>query len=140
MNSFEEGRAYIDDAWIILAEAEESVEKGHFHRAVRKCQESVELALKGLLRMYGVEYPKRHLFASILQRSPLVQLVDPDELNAIIEIADRLAEEREVSFYGSGQAAASQLFSDADARESISDGKKVLEFVRRLVPKPAEGR
>lgn len=57
MNSFEEGRAYVDDASIILAEAEESLGKGHFHRAVRKCQESVELALKGLLRMYGVEYP-----------------------------------------------------------------------------------
>ncbi len=110
MNSFREGRAYVDDARIILAEAEESLGKGHFHRAVRKCQESVELALKGLLRMYGVEYPKGHLFASILQRSPLVHLVDPEELNAIIEIADRLAEEREVSFYGSGQVSASELF------------------------------
>ena len=48
------GRAYIKDARLILAEAETSLEQGHFHRTVRKCQESVEMALKGLLRMAGM--------------------------------------------------------------------------------------
>ena len=139
MNSFEVGQAYIGDARIILAEAEESLAKGHFHRVVRKCQESVELALKGLLRIYGVEYPRRHLFASVLRRSPLALAVDPEELAAVIEIADGLAEEREVSFYGSGEGPASQSFSEADARESITDATKVLEFVSRWASKHAQG-
>ena len=138
MKSFEEGQAYIADARIILSEAEESLGKGHFHRTVRKCQESVELALKGLLRTYGVEYPRRHVFAAVLRRSPVARFVDAKELEAIIEIADGLAEEREVSFYGSGQARASQLFSEADARESILHARRVLAFVERVVPKPAE--
>lgn len=47
MTNRELGRAYIEDARIILAEAEDSIKQGHYHRVVRKCQESVEMALKG---------------------------------------------------------------------------------------------
>lgn len=53
MTNREFGRAYIEDARVILAEADASLEQGHFHRIVRKCQESVEMALKGLLRVRG---------------------------------------------------------------------------------------
>lgn len=139
MNSLQEGEAYIADARIILTEAEDSFARGHFHRAVRKCQESVELALKGLLRLYGVEYPRRHVFASVLRASPVARRTDPGELDTIIEIADRLAEEREASFYGMGPTPARQLFSASDARDSIAEVKQVMDFVDRLRPTPLQG-
>jgi HEPN domain-containing protein len=43
-------KAYVKDAGIILEEAEESLKKQHYHKTARKCQESVELALKGLFK------------------------------------------------------------------------------------------
>lgn len=58
MKNVDIAKAYIKDAEIILEEARESFQKGYYHRTVRKCQESVELALKGLLRLKGIEYHK----------------------------------------------------------------------------------
>lgn len=51
MKSVDIARSYIKDARIIFEESEESFKKGRYHRTARKCQESVELALKGLLRL-----------------------------------------------------------------------------------------
>ncbi|OQY98067.1 MAG: hypothetical protein B6D35_13195 [Candidatus Brocadia sp. UTAMX2] len=44
MRSDRIGHAYIKDARTIAEEAKESLNKKHYHRTVRKCQESVELA------------------------------------------------------------------------------------------------
>lgn len=66
MRSDRVGLAYIKDAKTILEEARKSLNKGHYHRTVRKCQEAVELALKGLLRFVGIEYPKSHRVGAIL--------------------------------------------------------------------------
>lgn len=42
MKNTDIGAAYIKDAGIILEESEESYNKGHYHRTIRKCQESIE--------------------------------------------------------------------------------------------------
>jgi HEPN domain-containing protein len=91
MTNREFGRAYIEDARVILAEAEASLEQGHFHRTVRKCQESVEMALKGLLRMAGIEYPKAHRVGRALVESAVAQVVPAERLREIARIAEAVA-------------------------------------------------
>ncbi|NUO09849.1 MAG: HEPN domain-containing protein [Candidatus Brocadia sp.] len=75
MRSDRIGIAYIKDARTIAKEAKESLNKNHYHRTVRKCQESVELALKGLLRFVGIEYPKSHRVGATLLESILKDAV-----------------------------------------------------------------
>lgn len=54
MKNIDIAKGYIEDAEIILAEAQESFNNSHYHRVIRKCQESVELSLKGLMRLKGI--------------------------------------------------------------------------------------
>jgi len=133
MTNREFGRAYIEDARVILAEAETSLEQGHFHRTVRKCQESVEMALKGLLRMAGIEYPKAHRVGRVLLESAVIQVVSADRLRDIARIADELADAREEAFYGSESSSAAELFTRDDADDALLKGKTVEDFVRELM-------
>jgi HEPN domain-containing protein len=133
MTNREFGRAYIKDARLILAEAEASLEQGHFHRTVRKCQESVEMALKGLLRVAGIEYPKAHRVGRVLLDSAVVQVVSGDRLRDIARIADELADAREEAFYGSESSSAADLFTRDDAVDALLKGKTVESFVRELM-------
>jgi len=103
MRSDQIGQAYIKDAKIIMEEARESLEKGHHHRTIRKCQESVELALKGLLRLIGIEYPKSHRVGDILLESSL---------------RDEVSEE---------------LFTKEDAHEALSMAEYTMDFIDNLL-------
>lgn len=127
------GRAYIEDARVILAEAEASLEQGHFHRTVRKCQESAEMALKGLLRMAGIEYPKAHRVGRVLLESSVAQVVSADRLREIARISDELADAREEAFYGSEERSAAELFSCEDAIDALAKAKAVEIFVAEMV-------
>lgn len=132
MTNREIGRAYIDDARIILNEAEASLSQGHYHRAVRKCQESVEMALKGLLRLAGIEYPKAHRVGRVLLESIIAQVGSPQQLRHIAGIADELADAREEAFYGTEDTAAAELFTREDAVDAVAKGKQVEQFVAEL--------
>lgn len=132
MTNRELGRAYIDDARVILAEAEASLEQGHFHRTVRKCQESVEMARKGLLRVAGIEYPKAHRVGRVLTESAVAQVVPVERLREVAHIADELADMREDAFYGSEERSAAELFSREDAADALSKAKVVETFVAEL--------
>jgi HEPN domain-containing protein len=46
--------SFISDASYSLEEAEQAVNRGIYHRAVRRAQECVELSLKAALRLLGV--------------------------------------------------------------------------------------
>jgi HEPN domain-containing protein len=133
MTNRESGCGYIEDARIILTEAEASLEHGHFHRAVRKCQESVEMALKGLLRVAGIEYPKSHRVGRVLVESAVAQAVPAERLRDIASIADELADAREDAFYGSEERSAAELFSREDAVDALAKAKDVETFVADLV-------
>ena len=129
------GRAYIEDARVILHEAETSLKEGHYHRAVRKCQESVEMALKGLLRVAGIEYPKAHRVGRVLLDSPVPQVTSLERLREIARIADELADTREEAFYGSEEQPAAELFSAEDASDALRKAKDVDAFVSELTEK-----
>jgi HEPN domain-containing protein len=73
-----------------------------YHRAVRRAQESTELALEAVLRLIGVEYPKEHDIGGSLLRvgkKKLPELVCL-KLAGSSGISKLLAEQRGPSFYG----------------------------------------
>jgi len=37
-----------------------SLGRGFYNNVIRLCQESIELCLKAILRLYNIEYPKSH--------------------------------------------------------------------------------
>src|SRR4030067_2839483 len=119
MRSDRIGYAYIKDAKTISEEARESLNKGHYHRTVRKCQEAVELAIKGLLRFVGIEYPKSHRVGAILFESSIRGEVPVAVLKKVVEISDELARERETAFYGTEEDAAEELFTESDAGDAL---------------------
>jgi len=132
MTNREIGHAYIEDARIILNEAEASLSHGHYHRAVRKCQESVEMALKGLLRLAGIEYPKAHRVGRVLLESTVAQVASADRLREIARMADELTDAREEAFYGTGETSAAALFTREDAVDAMAKGRQVEQFVAEL--------
>ena len=67
MNTEAMARAYIEDAEYSFSEAKVAFEKGIYHRAVRRAQECIELSLKAILRLVGIEYPRQHDVSIVLQ-------------------------------------------------------------------------
>ncbi len=132
MKNTEIARGYLGDAKIIFDEAKESLAKKHYHRTVRKCQEASELALKGLLRFLGVEYPKSHRLGKILLDSNLKYEIDSDTLGKLADISDQLAIDREISFYGSEEELAVNLFERDDAKEALQSAGFVVSPVERI--------
>jgi HEPN domain-containing protein len=102
MNNKTSAKAFLSDAKIILYEAQISMKKDHWHRVMRKCQEAAKLAITGLFRQVGIEYPKSHILGRMIKRElSRLSLLDGDELGKMAFITDSLAFDREVSFYGS---------------------------------------
>jgi len=60
LNTKAMAESYLKDAEHSLVEARRAARSKMYHRAVRRAQESTELALKAVLRLIGVEYPKEH--------------------------------------------------------------------------------
>jgi len=135
MTSDKSAKAFIADSEIILEESLFSLEKGHYHRAVRKCQEAVELAVKGLFRYLGLEYPKSHLLGRVIKKElSRFKLFSREELQQIAYISDGLAFDRAPSFYGSPEGTpASELFDREDAMESIEETRWVIDMIKRVV-------
>lgn len=130
-------RAYLADAEIILREAEDSQRAGHLHRVVRKSQEAAELAIKGLLRLWGLEYPKAHLLGRVIKRELVRRkLLDRKVAEQLAYDSDSLALDREPSFYGSPEGVpASQLFDAEDGEDALAKARRVLETVRAAMAK-----
>lgn len=125
-------RAYLADAEIILGEAEASQRAGHYHRVVRKSQEAAELAIKGLFRLWGLEYPKSHLLGRVIKKELVRRKVlDRKEADQLAYDSDSLALDREPSFYGSPEGVpAIQLFDTEDGEDALGKARRVLETVR----------
>lgn len=91
------------------------------------------MALKGLLRVAGIEYPKAHRVGRVLTESAVAQVVSVERLRDIARIADELADMREDAFYGSEERSAAELFSREDAVDALSKARAVETFVADLV-------
>ncbi len=126
------------DAEYSLQEAENAFQARNYHRAVRRAQESVELSLKSVLRLLGVEYPKKHDVSAALVRAIKGKNIPKwfeETLPKLAFVSKRLVEDRGPSFYGDETLAKppASLFDGKDAKSAIEDAKTVLETTRKFM-------
>ncbi|MBS3934241.1 MAG: HEPN domain-containing protein [Truepera sp.] len=128
-------RAFIKDAAIILAEASLSLQHAHYHRVMRKCQEAAELAVKGLFKNFGIEYPKSHILGRVIRKElAKFALFDREILDRIAYISDSLAFDREPAFYGSIEGIpASELYDQEDAAEALENTNWLIETIEKVM-------
>ncbi|MEM2136031.1 MAG: HEPN domain-containing protein [Candidatus Jordarchaeaceae archaeon] len=137
MNTEEISKAYFRDSEYTLREAKNALKKGFHHRAVRRAQESVELALKATLRLLGLDYPRRHEVGEFFE-SALQNLNPPQEiLNALPEIKRvslNLVLKRGPAFYGDEAALKppEQLYTRKDAEEGITNAEYTLKICKEI--------
>lgn len=101
---------------------------------VRKAQEIVELALKGLLRYVGIEPPKWHDVSSILnENKSLLSSSIVKNLPRMTRISKRLRKERELAFYGDEDFIPTEEYDAKDARDAIRDAGFIVKVVAATV-------
>jgi HEPN domain-containing protein len=77
------------------------LERGGHSDVVREAQELVELALKALLRLVGVEPPRHHdVGGLLLEHAARFPAGLRERLPRAAEISKSLRRERELAFYG----------------------------------------
>jgi hypothetical protein len=105
---------------------------------VRESQEVVELALKGLLRAVGVEPPRIHDVADVLEaerdRIPEALRADIPRLAAA---SRALRRDRELAFYGAEDLTPSDFYRKTDATAARDAARLVVKLVRPHVPTAA---
>jgi HEPN domain-containing protein len=126
----EEGRKLIRASEDILRrDAETALAAGDFNLVVRRSQEVVELALKGALRILGVDYPRVHdvapVFSEQVQRKR--GMVDLALLEQIEGISLWLGQARAPSFYFERD------YDEEDARKALEDAGFVLTQVKKIL-------
>ena len=126
----EEGLRLIREAeGILRRDAQGALTEKDFNLVVRRAQEVVELALKGALKMLGVDYPKVHdvapLFSDQLRQKKGVS--DPTVLQRIEEASLWLAQSRAPSFYFDRE------YGAEDAEQALQDAAFVLNKVKELL-------
>ena len=130
MNNFESGKDLILTAKRIMGrDLQEAWQDMDDNMVVRRAQEVVELALKGALKILGVEYPKIHDVGKIFEQTVKRKIGEFDEevMKRIVRISARLAEDRGPSFYGE------KIFKREEAEEAYSNAKFVFDEVVRIL-------
>lgn len=105
---------------------------------VRESQEVVELALKGLLRAYGVEPPRIHDVSEILlaERKRFPEAIQ-DRIDDLVSISRNLRRDRELAFYGAEDLTPSSFYSRKDAERTRDEARRTVAAVRSQV-EPAD--
>lgn len=101
---------------------------------VRESQEVVELALKALLRISGIDPPRLHDVSGVLlaERDRLPERLSAD-LPELAEISRQLRRDRELAFYGAEDLTPSGFYAERDAVEARAGARKVVESVAPCV-------
>ncbi|MDE0043138.1 MAG: HEPN domain-containing protein [Candidatus Poribacteria bacterium] len=101
MNNTDLNGRLILEAQMIMGEAKRAFDSEAWNLAVRRSQEVVELSLKGLLKLMGVETPKIHdvgdTFAKICTKKKIA--IESEKLTEIQRISQQLARDRAPAFY-----------------------------------------
>ena len=119
--------SYLRQAGARLEDAEEALGKFNAY-ALRLSQECVELSLKAVLKLVGIEYPKKHDVSDVLLE---VKNRFPEwfrkELDFMAEASRKLAKKREVSMYGDEES-----FLSPDEVTSVEEARRAVEWARKI--------
>ena len=131
MTSVSLGASYLEKAATRLKVLELLLRERAYSDVVREAQEVVELALKGALRVLGVEPPKIHDVGPLVLEygDRLPSQVRPDA-DRIAEASRWLRKEREFSFYGEVDLIPTEEYGIEDAERAVADARFVVDRVR----------
>ena len=128
--------SYVRQAEERLHHAEEAVERGSYPYVIRQCQEAVELCLKSVLRLYGIEYPRAHDVGHVLrQYSNLFPDWFRERIPEIARMSRDLCYNRGPAMYGDEDAEVppEELYDETDAAEAIKGATLVYQLSTRLL-------
>ena len=137
MHSPELARDYVRRAEARVRAVDVLFAEASWADVVRESQEIVELALKGLLRAYGVEPPRIHDVSEVLlaERGRLPGPLQP-EVGSLAEGSRRLRRDRELAFYGAEDLTPSGFYTQQDAEEALAIARRTVLLVRPHVETP----
>jgi HEPN domain-containing protein len=125
------GESYVDRAAARLPFLRHMQAAGLHADVVRESQEVVELALKGLLRIVGIDPPKEHdVSKQLAARQDQLPPTVVSNLREIRRISKRLRREREIAFYGDEDFVPSDEYDADDSDEAIAAAEAILGWVR----------
>lgn len=126
--------AYLEKAQVRLRVLEVLLEEKAYSDVVREAQEVVELALKAMLRLVGVEPPKQHDVGGLLVDHSLRFAEDVRrELPVLAGTSKWLRKEREFAFYGDVDFIPTEEYSLADAQRADKEARHVVDVALRCI-------
>ena len=114
---------------ILVRDVKGALDEGDANLAVRRSQEVVELALKGALKILGIDYPRIHDVAPVFseQIRQKRQIDDIEALDRIETASLWLTQARAPAFYFERD------YNIEDAQQAFQDADFVLNQVRRML-------
>jgi len=132
MTTFDAATSSLEDAGESLYEAIQSRERKKYHRAVRRCQEAVELSLKALCWFYAFVPPKSHDIGVFVLRE-LGNRIDSSILQKMVTISRNLEKERATSFYTTEFISPKERYSKKDAEVGIEGAQFVVTEIQKIL-------
>jgi len=134
MKNFETGEKLIDEAEDYYLDLLQAYKRKSWNTVMRRAQEVVELSLKGLLKMMGIEYPKIHDVGWLLEKIVLEKGVEAkkETIKEIKEISANLARERSPAFY------MERTYNKLQAERFKGQVERVLSWARGMTRKLKE--
>ena len=135
MRSLELSADYVRRAKARLAAVDALFVEQSWADVVRESQEVVELALKGLLRVAGIEPPRIHDVSEVLttEKSRL-PLAIQQHVEALAAGSRTLRRDRELAFYGAEDLTPSGFYTRDDATAARDIARKTVAAVEPHVP------
>ena len=136
LRSVKVGKSYLRQARARLEDAKDASADANYPYAVRLSQECVELSLKAVLKLVGIDYPKIHDVSDIL-----IEVKDrfPNwfkaEIDFLRDSSKILVKKREPSLYGSEEAFLSpdEVMNKDDAEDAVMRAEKICNLCENLL-------
>jgi HEPN domain-containing protein len=124
-------RDYVRRSIVRLRALDLYFEAASWADVVRESQEIVELTLKALLRVSGIDAPRVHDVSEILfaERDRLPVAVR-DAVESLAKISRELRRDRELAFYGAEDLTPSDFYSRDDAERARAGAQRTVDIVR----------
>ena len=129
-------RSYFKQGRARYRTAKLAYDQRNFPYSVRQAQESVELVLKGALKLVGVEHPKLHdVSEALLSNIDRFPKRFQERVDQLAKISKQLARKRAPAMYGEETRGLppEKMFDRTDAKEALDDARKILDACDMLL-------
>ena len=135
MNNFDLSQKLLSEARECYENMLNSYGKSSWNMVIRRAQEVVELSIKALLKIMGVEYPKSHDVGEVFELTCIQNgiMVENTVLIRIKQISYELAKDRSPAFY------IEKIYNEENAEKAKTDAEFVMNFAESLSTKLKAG-